>query len=322
MNDKRDFLLSEMSLGPLWKLRHDAPVSEQNTPAIEAEMADSVATSAATITTLQDEGETAAFALFLNTPEYSEAAETAPAAKSAHEPDFPPEVTAVDLASAAAIEDLSAGAVAVEKAALDLAWNATAASENNSASVVSSTRDFELTESAACLCGLSDKAEQALFRADRAKPDYLFVYCDAAGGARRHQAADSAKTLFENMLLAMDVQRGAKAYLSNVLISAPQLPPGKDVTALAAEYSVCLPCLRRQLKLMQPSVIVALGSTVAGTLLNSDPAAVTALRGSLQHFEGLPLVLSDDPRYLLSHPLGKAKVWSDLCLAMNSLVGS
>jgi hypothetical protein len=47
-----------------------------------------------------------------------------------------------------------------------------------------------------------------------------------------------------------------------------------------------------------------------------------AMRSALQQFEGLPLVLSDDPRYLLTKPMGKARVWADLCLAMHTLTSN
>jgi uracil-DNA glycosylase family 4 len=312
MNDKRDFLLSEMSLGPLWKLRHDAPISVQGASAVESPVTLAIAEPAP----LQNEDETAAFALFLNEEDHQDQGE------AAELPVLAPVLALPDLAEIDKSKEVALAPPPVLAAGLDLAWSSRAASIDHFASGDESAADARTIENAVCLCGLSAKPEQALFRADRAKPDYLFVYCDAAGGARRHQAAASAQALFENMLLAMDVQRGAKAYLSNLLIAAPELPRGKDVTALGAEYSLCLPCLRRQIKLMQPSVIVALGSTVAGALLNIDTAAVMAMRGGLQQFEGLPLVLSDDPRYLLTKPIGKARVWADLCLAMNSLASS
>jgi uracil-DNA glycosylase family 4 len=323
MNDKRDFLLSEMSLGPLWKLRHDAPITLQGASALESPVTLAIAEPAP----LQNEDETAAFALFLNEEAHQDTTERTESADNVVPTgvaDLLPVSGVPDLTEIETPQKLATSPVPTPEldAGLDLAWSSNVASDDHFASGEDLGSNDQVIEHAACLCGLSEKPEQALFRADRAKPDYLFVYCDAAGGARRHQAAASAQALFENMLLAMGVQRGAKAYLSNLLIAAPELPRGKDVTALGAEYSVCLPCLRRQIKLMQPSVIVALGSTVAGALLNTDTAAVMAMRSALQQFEGLPLVLSDDPRYLLTKPMGKARVWADLCLAMHTLTSN
>jgi uracil-DNA glycosylase family 4 len=324
MNDKRDFLLSQMSLGPLWKLRHDAPIPVQGASAMKSPASPVNSEPAPAPVPLKNEDETAAFALFLNEEAHQnmrERTESADNAVPADVVDLLPVLGLPDLAEIDKPQALATSPAPTPEldAGLDMAWSRSAASDDHFVSGEDSVSNDQVIEHAACLCGLAEKPEQALFRADRAKPDYLFVYCDAAGGARRHQAADSAQALFENMLLAMGVQRGAKAYLSNLLIAAPVLPRGKDVTALAAEYSLCLPCLRRQIKLMQPSVVVALGSTVAGALLNTDTAAVMAMRGALQQFEGLPLVLSDDPRYLLTKPMGKARVWADLCLALNSL---
>ncbi|WP_295751356.1 uracil-DNA glycosylase family protein [Undibacterium sp.] len=331
MNDKRDFLLSEMSLGPLWKLRHDAPIPVQGASAVEPPVTPvtpvTPVNSEPAPALLQNEDETAAFALFLNEEAHqntTERTESADNSVPVGVAGLLPVLGLPDLTEIETPQELATSPVPRSEldAGLDLAWSSSAAGEDHVVSAQGSVSNGQVIGHAACLCGLSEKPEQALFRADRAKPDYLFVYCDAAGGARRHQAAASAQALFENMLLAMGVQRGAKAYLSNVLIAAPELPRGKDVTALAAEYSLCLPCLRRQIKLMQPSVLVALGSTVAGALLNTDTAAVMAMRGGLQQFEGLPLVLSDDPRYLLTKPVAKARVWADLCLAINSLASN
>lgn len=311
MNDKRDFLLKEMGLGAVWKLRHDAPLPEPSELASVSE-SEQLKMPPSELNTQQDEGATAAFALFLNEPDdHDTAGATEPEIKLEPENSESVTVNAAVLVDTYADKQLDA--------ATDFSWSVTAPFSDALVSVDTKVLNTAGKESAPCICGLSDKPEQTLFRADRARPEYLFVYCDAAAGARRHHAADKAKALFENMLMAMDVQRGTKSYLSNVLLSVAEPSRDKNVTALAAEYSVCLPCLRRQVKLMQPSLIVALGNTVAAALMKVEPVALIGLRGYLQHFEGLPLVLSDDPRYLLTHPLEKAKVWSDLCLAMKSL---
>ena len=80
------------------------------------------------------------------------------------------------------------------------------------------------------------------------------------------------------------------------------------------EIAACLPYLKRQIDLIKPKLIVALGKTAAAALLQTD-ASIASLRGTLHDFQSIPLIVTFHPAYLLRSPMEKAKVWQDLCLA-------
>ena len=80
------------------------------------------------------------------------------------------------------------------------------------------------------------------------------------------------------------------------------------------EVKQCEPFLRRQINLIKPKLIIALGKFAAQSLLNSDDA-ITRLRGKLHSYSGVPVIVTYHPAYLLRNLPDKAKAWEDLCLA-------
>jgi DNA polymerase len=91
---------------------------------------------------------------------------------------------------------------------------------------------------------------------------------------------------------------------------------GKDRPPTAAEAAACMPYLERQIALIQPDVIVALGKSAAVYLLNLDPStAVSSVRGKIHQRDNVPVVVTYHPAYLLRDPVQKKNVWHDLCLA-------
>jgi DNA polymerase len=89
----------------------------------------------------------------------------------------------------------------------------------------------------------------------------------------------------------------------------------------------CEPYLRRQVELLQPRIILALGRFAVQALLHdSVPDVATTplgkLRGQVHHYHGVPVIVSYHPAYLLRTPLDKAKAWADLCLARQTLSAS
>lgn len=119
-----------------------------------------------------------------------------------------------------------------------------------------------------------------------------------------------AGRLLDNMLAAIKLKRGDNVYIGNIVKCRP---PGNR-TPEAEEIAQCLPYLRRQIDLIQPKLIVALGKTAATSLLGRE-ASLASLRGQLHTFNGIPLVITYHPAYLLRSPTEKAKAWQDLCLA-------
>ena len=82
----------------------------------------------------------------------------------------------------------------------------------------------------------------------------------------------------------------------------------------------CEPFLVRQIELLKPRIILAMGRFAVQALLRSDEP-IGRLRGRVHHYQGVPLVVTYHPAYLLRSPLDKAKAWEDLCLAADVAEG-
>ena len=136
--------------------------------------------------------------------------------------------------------------------------------------------------------------------------------------------AEQVGQLLDNMLKAVGVsRRGAQAsgagmaYVTNVVKCRPAVVrnPGPEELALCENF------LRREVALVQPKVILALGRFAAQTLLQGNLAEGSQipfgkLRGQIYRYQGIPVVVSYHPSYLLRTPLDKARAWADLCLAL------
>lgn len=161
------------------------------------------------------------------------------------------------------------------------------------------------------LCPLRAGCTQTVFGVGDEKAQWLFVG-EAPGteeDARGEPFVGHAGKLLDNMLLAIGLKR-SEVYIANVVKCRP--PDNRQPHA--AEVAACLPYLQRQIALIEPRVIVALGKTAASALLNND-ASIASLRGRVHEYQGMPLIVSFHPAYLLRTPLDKAKSWQDLCLA-------
>lgn len=123
--------------------------------------------------------------------------------------------------------------------------------------------------------------------------------------------------LLDNMLRAVGVLRSQGAYLANCWTT--RLPDARAPTP--AELAQQDAFLRRQVQLLQPSLILAMGRFAVQALLRSgEPPG--RLRGRVHRFEGLPVVVTYPPVALLRTPADKAKAWADLCLARSVLAGA
>jgi DNA polymerase len=83
------------------------------------------------------------------------------------------------------------------------------------------------------------------------------------------------------------------------------------------EVARCEPYLQRQVSLVKPKLIVALGRLAAQSLLKTD-ASISSLRGRVHEYEGVPVIVTYHPAYLLRSLPDKAKAWADLCLARDT----
>jgi len=171
-------------------------------------------------------------------------------------------------------------------------------------------------------CGLCRQRTNTVFGVGDEQASWLFV---GEGPGRNEDAqgepfVGKAGQLLDNMLLALRLKRGADAYIANIVKCRPTDAGGKDRPPSAAESDACLPYLQRQIALIRPKVIVALGKTAALALLQRDPdTPVSSLRGTVHRYLDVPLIVTYHPAYLLRTPADKRKAWADLCLARQSI---
>ena len=110
-------------------------------------------------------------------------------------------------------------------------------------------------------------------------------------------------------------RNGAQAAASSNVVKCR--PPGNRTPTLE-EAAACAPFFDRQIELIRPRIIVALGKTAAIRLLQTE-ASLGSLRGRLHRYRGTPLVVTYHPAYLLRTLPDKAKAWDDLVFARRTL---
>jgi len=135
--------------------------------------------------------------------------------------------------------------------------------------------------------------------------------------ARGEPFVGQAGKLLDNMLAALGMNRRENVYIANVLKCRP---PGNR-TPEPVEVDACRPYLDRQIALIRPQLIVALGKSAASLLLGTD-ASIASLRGRVHRVRDVPLVVTYHPAYLLRSLQEKAKAWEDLLFARRTLAAS
>jgi len=165
-------------------------------------------------------------------------------------------------------------------------------------------------------CPLHTGRTQSVFGVGDEQADWLFVGegPGAEEDARGEPFVGQAGRLLDNMLAAIGLKRGRDVYIANVVKCRP---PGNRVPE-PREAAQCEPFLLRQIQLIGPRLIVALGKTAASNLLHTD-SSIGSLRGRLHAFHGSPLLVTYHPAYLLRNLPDKAKAWEDLCLARDTM---
>ena len=166
------------------------------------------------------------------------------------------------------------------------------------------------------LCPLHTNRTQAVFGVGAAQADILFVG-EAPGEEEDLQGepfVGQAGQLLDNMLASIDLNRKQKVYITNVVKCRPLDNRNPEQDAVHA----CAPYLDRQIALIEPKLIVALGKAAATRLLGKE-ATIASLRGQLLEYQGRPLIVTYHPAYLLRTLQDKAKAWEDLCLIQRTL---
>lgn len=264
MNRRRDAILREMGLAPLWRLRGAEPVEEAQPEPAEP------------------------------TPEPAVVAPVsapAPASRPVPLARFAPPVAlpADAPAEAPARRPAPAGDIA------GLGWD-----------------DLEARIRECDACALCKRRKQAVPGVGDRQADWLFV--GEGPGAEEDERGEpfvgQAGRLLDNMLASIGLARGNDVYIGN----AVKCRPPNNRTPETDELAACFPYLERQIGLIKPRLIVALGRPAAQALLNQE-VRIAAARGKLFEFGGIPVVVTYHPAYLLRNLADKAKAWEDLCFA-------
>ena len=166
------------------------------------------------------------------------------------------------------------------------------------------------------LCGLCRQRKQAVFGVGSETSSWLFV--GEGPGADEDEQGEpfvgQAGKLLDSMLAAIGCRRGRETYIANVVKCRP---PGNR-TPTHEEAAACAPYLDRQIEVIAPKLIVALGKTAATRLLGTE-ASLASLRGKVHRYRGTPVVVTYHPAYLLRSLPEKAKAWEDLLFARRTL---
>jgi DNA polymerase len=170
--------------------------------------------------------------------------------------------------------------------------------------------------SSCTLCGLHKSRTQTVFGVGDENADWMLI--GEAPGAEEDRLGDpfvgQAGRLLDNMLAAIDLGRSRNVYIANVLKCRP---PGNR-NPEPEEVAKCTPYLLRQIDLVKPRLILAMGRFAAQTLLNTD-ASIASLRGKVHRYAGVPLIVTYHPAYLLRTLPDKAKAWADLVFARKAM---
>ncbi|KUY74438.1 uracil-DNA glycosylase family protein [Burkholderia sp. RF4-BP95] len=164
-------------------------------------------------------------------------------------------------------------------------------------------------------CRLCEKRTNTVFGVGDREADWMLIG-EAPGENEDKQGepfVGQAGKLLDNMLQSLALKRGDNVYIANVIKCRP---PGNR-NPEPDEVARCEPYLQRQVALVKPKLIVALGRFAAQTLLKTD-ASIASLRGHVHTYEGVPVIVTYHPAYLLRSLQDKAKAWADLCLARDT----
>jgi uracil-DNA glycosylase len=178
---------------------------------------------------------------------------------------------------------------------------------------------------AACrACGLCETRTQTVFGVGHEAAHWLVV--GEAPGEQEDLLGEpfvgAAGQLLDRMLAALQLTRSTdgeagperRVYIANTL----KCRPPRNRNPAPEELARCEPFLQRQIELLKPRIILAMGRFAVQTLLRSD-APVGKLRGRVHRYHGVPLVVTYHPAYLLRSLPEKARAWEDLCLAADTV---
>ncbi|MBL8483936.1 MAG: uracil-DNA glycosylase [Rhodocyclaceae bacterium] len=299
MNPRRAAMLREMGFSPLWRLR-GAPAPDMPAPlvAVAPGAAEQGGPAAAPGPAHAAVVGDAPPPVRQSVPPPTQQLEQRAAPARGAEPAPPPRVARPSLPAAAPAPLVPDDAARVRNiGAMD--WDALHA------------------EIAGCrACGLCEKRKQAVPGVGDRAAEWLFV--GEGPGADEDERGEpfvgQAGKLLDAMLGALGIARGQGVYIAN----AVKCRPPNNRTPEAPEIAACNPFLQRQIALIRPRIIVALGRPAAQALLGSE-VKISEVRGKVLQYGDIPLVVTYHPAYLLRNLPDKSKAWADLCFARDTV---
>lgn len=174
-------------------------------------------------------------------------------------------------------------------------------------------------------CKLCEGRTQTVFGVGHAQSQWMVVG-EAPGEQEDRQGepfVGKSGQLLDQMLRAIGLTRtvgdgevdpAKQVYIANTVKCRPPFNRNPE----PAEMAQCEPFLIRQIQLVRPRIILAMGRFAVQSLLRSNEP-IGRLRGRVHRYEGVPLVVTYHPAYLLRNPEDKARAWDDLCLALEAL---
>ncbi len=176
-------------------------------------------------------------------------------------------------------------------------------------------------------CGLCATRTQTVFGVGHPQAQWMVV--GEAPGVQEDLSGEpfvgAAGQLLDRMLAALQLTRAVdgpappaqRVYIANAL----KCRPPRNRNPAPDEMAHCEPFLQRQIELLQPRIILAMGRFAVQALLRSSEP-VGKLRGRVHRYHGVPLVVTYHPAYLLRNLPDKARAWEDLCLAAATAEGA
>lgn len=198
-----------------------------------------------------------------------------------------------------------------------------AAASNPSAVAVMDWPALREAVASCTACSLCGSRRQTVFGVGHPQAHWMVVG-EAPGeeeDRRGEPFVGRSGQLLDNMLRAIGLSRHAgdvpdparQVFIANTLKCHP---PGNR-SPLSEELARCEGFLLRQIELVQPRIILAMGRFAVQSLLRST-APIGQLRGRVHRYQGVPLVVTYHPSYLLRNLTEKARAWDDLCLALDT----
>lgn len=175
---------------------------------------------------------------------------------------------------------------------------------------------------AACTaCKLCSGRKQTVFGTGNESAHWMIVG-EAPGEQEDQQGlpfVGKSGQLLDNMLRAVGLTRGEAEPAKQVYIAnTVKCRPPSNRNPEPEELAQCEPFLIRQIELVKPRVILAMGRFAVQSLLRSNEP-IGRLRGRVHRYQGVPLIVTYHPAYLLRNPEDKSRSWDDLCLAREVL---